>query len=110
MEVREEDLLELDEADVAAQELALRALAAVEEEPLAAAADERRRERPLRRRRGSGRPEEDDVEIHGAPILLPPTSACLLLDLAVGAQYRSMTPIPAYAAQGVTARLASPGR
>ena len=35
--VREEDLLELDEADVAAQELALRALAAVEQQPLAAA-------------------------------------------------------------------------
>ena len=66
MEVREEDLLELDQPDVAAQELPLRPFRAVEEQPLASAADERRRERALRRRRGPGRPEEDDVEIHGA--------------------------------------------
>ncbi len=40
--VREKDLLELDEADVAAQELTLRALRAVEQEPLTAAPNERR--------------------------------------------------------------------
>ena len=39
--VGEEDLLEVDEADVAAQELALRPFRAVEEEPLPTAPDER---------------------------------------------------------------------
>ena len=51
--VREEDLLELDEADVAAQKLPLRALRAVEQEPVAAAPHQRRAERPLRRRHGA---------------------------------------------------------
>ena len=60
MEVREEDLLELDQAD-RAHELALRALAAVEEQPVAAAPDERGRAAragrwaPSRRCRGRGR-------------------------------------------------------
>ena len=65
MVVREEDLLELDEADVAAQELTLCALRAVEQEPLAAAPNERRAERALGRRHGARRPEKDDVEVHG---------------------------------------------
>ena len=68
MEVREEDLLELDEADVAAQELALRPLGAVEEQPVSPAPDERRGQGALGGRRGSGRPEEDDVEIHGGRV------------------------------------------
>ena len=63
--VREEDLVELDEADVAAQQLALRALPAVDQEPLAAPPDERRAERALCGRHGSRRPEEHDVQIHG---------------------------------------------
>ena len=63
--VREEDLLEVDEPDVAAQELALRPLGTVDEEPLAAAPDERRRQRSPRRRHRARRPEEDDVELHG---------------------------------------------
>ena len=42
VEVREEDLLELDEADVAAQELSLRPLGAVEQEPVTASPHERR--------------------------------------------------------------------
>ena len=41
VEVRQEHLVELDQADVRAQELPLRALAAVEEQLLAAAPDER---------------------------------------------------------------------
>ncbi len=65
MKVREEDLLELDQPDVAAQELALRPLGAVEEKSVSPAADERRGQGALGRRGGSGRPEEDDVEIHG---------------------------------------------
>jgi hypothetical protein len=66
VEVREEDLLELHEADVGAEQLALRPLPAVEEQPVAAAADEGGRETALRGRCRPGRPEEDDVEVHGA--------------------------------------------
>jgi hypothetical protein len=66
VEVRQEDLVQLDEADRGAQELALRALAAVEEQPLAAPAYEQRRWGPLRGRHRAGRAEEDDVEVHGA--------------------------------------------
>src|SRR4029079_14656122 len=40
MEVRQEDLLELDEPDIAAQELTLRALSAIEQETLATSPDE----------------------------------------------------------------------
>ena len=72
VEVREEDLLEVDEADVRAQQLPLRPLAAVEEEPLAAAADERRRGRAARGRHRAGRAEEDHVEIHDVSL----RSAC----------------------------------
>ena len=65
MVVREEDLLELDEPDVAAQELSLRPLGAVEEKPIAAPPDERRAERALRGRHRARRPEENDVQLHG---------------------------------------------
>ena len=65
MEVREEDLLELDQADVRPQELALRPFRAVEEEPVPAAPDERGRQCALGGRHGAGRPEKDDVELHG---------------------------------------------
>jgi hypothetical protein len=64
--VRQEDVGELDEAHRRAEELALRALAAVEEDPVAAAADERPGEATSRRRHGPGGPEKDDVEVHGA--------------------------------------------
>ena len=53
VEVGQEDLLEIDEADVATQQLPLRSLRAVEEQPVAATAHERRAERPLRRRHGA---------------------------------------------------------
>ncbi len=66
MIVREEDLLEVYEADVAAQELALRALRAVEEKALAAAADEGCGESTLRRGHRTRRAEEYDVEVHGS--------------------------------------------
>ena len=64
VQVREEDLLELRQADGRALELPLRSLGAVEEQPLAAAPEEERRRRAPRgrhRRRGA---EEDEVEIH----------------------------------------------
>ncbi len=51
--VREEDVLELDEPDVAAQQLPLRALRAVEEQPIAPTPDECRAECALRRRHGT---------------------------------------------------------
>ena len=62
--VREEDLAQLDEPDVGAQQLALGALGAVEEQPLAAAAHQQRRRRTLRGRHRARGAEEDDVEIH----------------------------------------------
>ena len=70
VEVGDVDLLEIDQPD-RAQELSLRALAAVEEEPIAAAAHEQRGQAPRRRGRGSGCADEEDVEIH-PPIFAPP--------------------------------------
>src|SRR6185369_13169210 len=60
--VREEDLLQVREADRRALELALRAFAAVEQQPFAAAADEQRGRAAVRRGHRGGRAEEDDVE------------------------------------------------
>ena len=74
VEVRQEDVLEVGETDVGAQELALRALAAVDQQLVAAAADERRRGRPLGGGSRSRRPEEHDVQIHRASVS-PPTAA-----------------------------------
>ena len=64
--VGQEDLLEVDQPQVATQQLPLRPLGAVDEQPVAAAPHERRAERALRRRHGARRPEEDDVQLHGA--------------------------------------------
>ena len=59
MQMREEHVLEVDEARIRAQQLALRPLAAVDEQPIAAAADQRRgraaRSRRRRARRARGR-------------------------------------------------------
>src|SRR6476646_5827608 len=63
VEVRDEHLRQLRQADRGAQHLALRPLAAVEEQALAAA-DEQRRRSPLSRRDRARRPEEDEVEVH----------------------------------------------
>jgi hypothetical protein len=63
--VGEEDLAELEEADVAAQELPLRPLGTVDEQAVAAAAHEGSRWGALGGGCGTGRPEEDDVEVHG---------------------------------------------
>src|SRR5580765_240278 len=64
VEVRDEDLRQLRQADRRAQHLALRPLAAVEEQALPAAPDEQRRGSPLSRRDRARRPEEDEVEVH----------------------------------------------
>ena len=64
--VGQEDLAQLDQPDVRAQELPLRALGAVEEQPLAAAAQQQRGRRSLGGRHRAGRSEEDEVEIHAA--------------------------------------------
>ncbi len=65
MEVREEDLFQLGEPDIASEKLALRPLRAVEEKTVAPSSDESRRQGALSGRRGAGRPEKNDVEIHG---------------------------------------------
>jgi hypothetical protein len=65
VEVREKDLLQLDEAHVRTQELALRALCAVEQETVTASPHERRGQGAFCSRHGAGRPKENDVEIHG---------------------------------------------
>ena len=68
VEMRDEDVLEVDEADRRAQQLALGSLAAVEEQPVAAAPNEQGRgSAPGGRRAGRGA-EEDDVEVH-APMV-----------------------------------------
>ena len=66
VEVREEDLLQVGQADRRALQLALRPLAAVEEKPLAAAPHEQCRRSTLRRGHRGGRAEKDDVEVHPA--------------------------------------------
>ena len=68
VEVRQEDLVELDQADVRAQELSLRAFAAVEEQLLPTAPDERGGRSAASGRHRAGRAEEDDVEIHAASL------------------------------------------
>ena len=64
VEVREEDLAELDEPDRRAEHLPLRPLRAVEEQALAPTAHEQRARRAVGRRHRAGRAEKDDVEIH----------------------------------------------
>jgi putative nucleotidyltransferase with HDIG domain len=66
--VRQENLGQLDEPDARAQELSLRALAAVEEDPVATAANERAREPAPGRGHGARRAEKDNVEVHGASV------------------------------------------
>src|SRR5207244_6323935 len=75
VEVREEDLLQLDQADRGQEQLALRALAAVEQEALAAAAQEQRGRGAVSRRHRPGRAEEREVEVHSASIVVPVVSS-----------------------------------
>jgi hypothetical protein len=65
VEMREEDVLGVDEPGVGAQELPLRTFTAVDQEPVTPAPEERRR-----RATGCGgsrgrRSEEDEIEVHG---------------------------------------------
>ena len=64
MVVGEEDLPEVDQAERRAEQLALRALGAVEEQPLPSAAHEHGGRRPLGGRHRAGGAQEDDVEVH----------------------------------------------
>src|SRR5690348_2055661 len=64
VEVRDEHLGQLRKPDRRAQQLALGALAAVEEHPLAAAADQQRGRRTLRGRHRARGSEKDQIEIH----------------------------------------------
>jgi hypothetical protein len=68
VEVRDEDLVQVDEPDGRAKQLALRSLGAVEKESVASAPHEQRRRSALRGRHRARRPQEHKVEIHG-PIL-----------------------------------------
>ena len=62
--VSQEDLAQLDQPDIRAQQLPLRALRAVEEQALSAATQQQRRRRPLCGRHRPGGSEKDEVEIH----------------------------------------------
>ena len=93
--VREEDLLELGEADVTAQELPLRPLRTVEEEPIAAAPHERRTGSALRRGHGARRPEKNDVQLHGDE------SKRALNDGLVATDTRDMRRMRAYRSSGL---------
>ena len=66
--VREEDLGELHQPDRGAQELALRALPAVEEDALAAAPEQDARQAAFCGRNRAGRPEKDEIEVHGPSV------------------------------------------
>ena len=64
VEVGQQDVLEIDEPGLRAEQLPLCPLAAVHEQTIAAAPHEGRRGAPRRRRRGAGRAEEEQVEVH----------------------------------------------
>jgi hypothetical protein len=66
MEVRDEDLAQLDQPHRGAQQLPLGSLRAVEQQPLAAPADEQRRRRALGGRHRARGAEEDEIQIHRA--------------------------------------------
>jgi hypothetical protein len=85
--VAEEDDVEIDEPDLRAQELTLRALAAVEQDAIAATPDQRRRGRAAGRRRRARGAQEDDVHVHPAESR-PPTSAS---DAQDGSAVRDLT-------------------
>ena len=66
VEMGDEHLPEVDEADRGAQQLALRALATVEQEPLAATAQEERAGAAPRRGGAARSSQEHEVQIHAA--------------------------------------------
>ena len=67
VEVRDEDRVEIAQAD-RPQQLALRTFAAVEQQALAAAPQEQRRQPAARGRCRAGGADEQDVEIHQSSI------------------------------------------
>src|SRR5439155_26001391 len=66
--VRDEDLIEVGQADRRAHQLPLRALAAIEEQPITPTPDEQRRRGAGGGRGAARRAEKDEIEVH-APIL-----------------------------------------
>ena len=64
MVMRDEHLMELDQADARAKKLPLSAFAAVDQETIPSATNEKACRSTLRRRHRAGRPKEDDIEIH----------------------------------------------
>ena len=65
VEMREQDVLEVDQSDIRAEQLPLGALAAIDQETVAAPPDERCRCGPLGGGSRTRRPEEHNVQIHG---------------------------------------------
>ena len=65
VEVRQQDVLEIDETRVGSEQLTLRPFATVHKQAVASAPHESRRGAPRCRRRRAGRAEEEQVEIHG---------------------------------------------
>ena len=86
VEVGDEHLVDLEQPDRAHQ-LALGALAAVEQQLLAAAAQQRGGQAAARRGRGRGGAGEENVEVHGADSLAlqPTTTSSNSIDVAVHA-------------------------
>ena len=68
MEVRQKDVLEVDESDIGAEELPLRALTTVDQQSIAASTDKRGRSGPPGCGSRTRRPEEHDVQIHGSGV------------------------------------------
>ena len=77
VQVGDQDQVEVDQPQAGAQQLALGALAAVDQPALAAARHERRRGAARRRRHGGGRPDEGDVQVHRAILAAVPGAAAV---------------------------------
>jgi hypothetical protein len=73
--VRDEDVVDVDEADAGAQELALRALAAVDEDAVAAAPDEMSGRAAMGARRRAGGAEEEHAQVHRPIVWAEPSGS-----------------------------------
>ena len=65
VEVRQEHVGQVRQADHGAHQLALRPFGAVDQQPVAAATEQQRGRSAARGRRRPGGAKEDDVEVHG---------------------------------------------
>ncbi len=68
VEMGDQDLVDVDQARARPQQLALRALTAVDQDGDAASANEERRQAALGSGRGTGRPQEKYAQIHAATL------------------------------------------